>query len=65
MGLARFELASRSPEPRRMDQATPQTRGPMGTEHSDRLFESAAAEPETFAPKTQGWLAVSPPLLGL
>lgn len=25
MGLARFELAFRSPEPRRMDQATPQS----------------------------------------
>jgi hypothetical protein len=42
MGLARFELASRSPEPRRMDQATPQSQAGAGD--PTPLFERAGRD---------------------
>jgi hypothetical protein len=50
MGLARFELASRSPEPRRMDQATPQTRRPAPTGHLTPLLESVGVLPARWGP---------------
>ncbi len=61
MGLARFELASRSPEPRRMDQATPQSRAGGGA-HRAALFEPDRTEGRPFHDLPRS-VCIRPPLI--